>query len=565
VALVQTEGHIPLLRKYPSALMHLHQQRLLKRLCCVFGAGASVDIGMADWSEFISELAEGLVDPKVSDVSTRDLIARAQELFYAFSRKYDEDESTGGNPRPGPEDASLQTYEAKLSRAWRDKVYEALYKNKAVIADRVETIGNETYYKRFAPIIRLLPVTISFNFDDWLERTLAANRQPREVKRKRGYTTVWDENSQLPTNEPVIFHPNGFLPSHKKERGSPRLVFSEEAFSDQLQGSMYGRYAILRNEVTHKTCLLIGISLEDPTLAFVLRQNALNHPGHFHYMIHWTGATGQNNLSPEQETRLFKLYNLVSLQLNTDEIRLLADILAWDPVQTYQEGEMNDVGLMFSFVITGAVGAGKSSVISHFRSLKQHDEWTEPRLDQMAKDPEGLGPDELQRVDDWVAKQFRLRNNVLNFNDNQIGLHILDRGPLDPLAFTPRIQSVSTKAKRLRSSIKGRSKAPLSGAHVIVLKGEPTVLNARAIAQGKDFSVQAIAEQQGKLVEFYGKEGVTVIETQGLSLEDVVRSVAFDILDQQHQRYSPLSFDDRLEQVGSSDLQTTLPFTPDAE
>jgi len=99
---------------------------------------------------------------------------------------------------------------------------------------------------------------------------------------------------------------------------------------------------------------------------------------------------------------------------------------------------------------------------------------------------------------------------------------------------------------------------------VIVLKGDPTVLNARAIAQGKDFSVQAITEQQDKLVEFYGKEGVTVIETHGLSLEEVVRSVAFDILDQRHQRYSPLSFDDRLEQVGASDLQATLPFTSES-
>lgn len=486
MALAQPEGHIALLKKYPSALMHLHQQRLLKRLCCVFGAGASADIGMANWQEFISELAEGLVDPKAADASTRDLIARAQELFYAFSRKYDEGEAKSGDPRPGPEDRRLQTYEAKLSRAWRDKVYESLYKNQAAVAERLDKSDPESYYRKFAPIIRALPVTISFNFDDWLERTLAATRQPREVKRKRGYTTVWDENSQLPTNEPVIFHPNGFLPSYKKERGSPRLVFSEEAFSDQLQGSMYGRYAILRNEVTHKTCLLIGISLEDPTLAFVLRQNALNHPGHFHYLIHWTGTNGQNSLSLEQETRLFKLYNLVSLQLNSDEVRLLADILAWDPVQAYQEGEMNDVALMFSFVITGAVGVGKSSVISHFRSLKQHDEWTEPRLDQMARDPEGLKAEELQTVDDWVAKQFRLRNNVLNFNENQIGLHILDRGPLDPLAFTPKTQSVSLKAKRLRGSIKGRSRAPLSGAHVIVLKGDPEVLNARAIAQGKD-------------------------------------------------------------------------------
>ena len=564
VVLTHLDGHIPLLRKYPSALMHLHQQRLLKRLCCVFGAGASVDIGMTNWSDFIFELAVGLVDPRAADASTRDLIARAQELFYAFSRKYDEEAQKSGRPRPGPDDASLQMYEAKLSRAWRDKVYEALYKNQAAIAQRVEKSQDDSYYRRFAPIVRLLPVTISFNFDDWLERTLAATRQPREVKRKRGYTTVWDENSQLPTNEPVIFHPNGFLPSHRKERGSPKLVFSEEAFSDQLQGSMYGRYAALRNEVTHKTCLLIGISLEDPTLAFVLRQNALNHPGHFHYIIHWTGHEGKNTLSPEQETRLFKLYNLVSLQLSTDEIRLLADILAWDPVQAYQEGEMNDVSLMFSFVITGAVGVGKSSVISHFRSLKQHDEWTEPRLDQMAKDPEGLAVEELQTVDEWVAKQFRLRNNVLNFNENQIGLHILDRGPLDPLAFTPKRQPVSAKAQRLRSSIKGRSKVPLSGAHVIVLKGEPEVLNARAIAQGKDFSIQAVAEQQDKLVEFYGKEGVTVIETHGLSLDEVVRSVAFDIFDQRHQPYSPLSFDDRLEHVGDSELQTNFPFNSEA-
>ena len=562
MALAQPDGHTPLLRKYPSALMHLHQQRLLRRLCCVFGAGASVDIGMADWSEFISELAVGLVDPKAVNIPTRDLIARAQEIFYAFSRIYDEEAAKNGNPRPGPEDAKLQTYEAKLLRAWRDKVYDALYKNRDAIAERVEKNGDESYYKRFAPIIRLLPVTISFNFDNWLERTLAATRQPREVKRKRGYTPVWDENSQLPTNEPVIFHPNGFLPSQRKERGSPRLVFSEEAFSDQLQGSMYGRYAILRNEVTHKTCLLIGISLEDPTLAFVLRQNALIHPGHFHYMIHWTGTDGQNNLSAEQETRLFKLYNLIALQLSTNEIRLLADVLAWDPVQAYQEGEMNDVSLMFSFVITGAVGAGKSSVISHFRSLKQHDEWTEPRLDPMSQDPERLDTVALQTVDEWVAKQFRLRNNVLNFNENQIGLHILDRGPLDPLAFTPKKQSVSTKAKRLRNSIKGRSKAPLSGAHVIVLKGDPSVLNARAIAQGKDFSVEAIKEQQDRLVEYYGEGGVTVIETQGLPLEEVVRSVAFDIF---HRQYSPLSFDDRLEQVGDSELQVNLPFIPDAE
>lgn len=538
--------------------MHLHQQRLLRRLCCVFGAGASVDVGMADWSNFISDLAVGLVDPKAVEGSKRDLIARAQELFYAFSNDYDKKKANQGAPRPGPEDPALQKYEAELSCAWRTKVYDVLYKNKDRIAERIDSDANETYYRRFAPIIRLLPVTISFNFDDWLERTLAATRQPRDVKRKRGYTPVWDENSQLPTTEPVIFHPNGYLPSHKYERGSPRLVFSEEAFSDQLQGSMYGRYAILRNEVSHKTCLLVGISLEDPILAFVLRQNALNHPGHFHYIVHWTG---RGTLSLEQEQRLFKLYNLICLQLDTDEISLLADILAWDSVQAYQEGVMNDVSLMFSFVVTGAVGVGKSSVISHFRSLKQHDEWTEPRLDQMARDPERLTEDDLQTVDEWVAKQFRLRNNVLNFNENQIGLHILDRGPLDPLAFTPRSQNISAKSKRLLGSIRGRNKAPLSGSHVLVLKGDPTVLNYRAVAQGKQYPQDALAYQQDKLIEFYGQDGVTTIDTRGLSLEEVVRSVAFEIFHNQYQEYTALSFGDRLEEIGDkTDLQTSLPF-----
>jgi hypothetical protein len=145
-------------------------------------------------------------------------------------------------------------------------------------------------------------------------------------------------------------------------------------------------------------------------------------------------------------------------------------------------------------------------------------------------------------VDEWVAKQFRLRNNVLNFNENQIGLHILDRGPLDPLAFTPEQQSIPSKAKRLRSSIKGRSKAQLSGAHVIVLKGDPGVLNARAIAQGKQFSVEAIGLQQERLIDCYTKEGVTAIDTRNLSLEEVVRSVALEIFHNQYHQYTSLEF-----------------------
>ena len=64
------EQHIELLTKYPGALMHLHQQRLLRRLCCVFGAGASVDVGMAGWSDFISDLAAGLGDVKAVEGST---------------------------------------------------------------------------------------------------------------------------------------------------------------------------------------------------------------------------------------------------------------------------------------------------------------------------------------------------------------------------------------------------------------------------------------------------------------------------------------------------------------
>jgi hypothetical protein len=101
------DGHIPLLEKYPSALMHLHQQRLLRRLCCVFGAGASVDVGMAGWSDFISELATGLGGLKEVEGSKRDLIARAQELFYSYSSQYDAAMAGKAIPRPGPEDPTL--------------------------------------------------------------------------------------------------------------------------------------------------------------------------------------------------------------------------------------------------------------------------------------------------------------------------------------------------------------------------------------------------------------------------------------------------------------------------
>ena len=306
----------------------------------------------------------------------------------------------------------------------------------------------------------------------------------------------------------------------------------------------------------------MGISgrlpLSDPTLNYFIRRNAQHHPGHFHYYIHWTGEDGQNAKCPAAYAdRLFELYNLITLSLSTKEVMMLGDLLSYPGEFLLEMAREHNVDAMFTYVVTGAVGSGKSSVISHFRSLRQHDEWFEPRMPGMEKQVAVLSPEQLKKIDEWVDAQFALKNRSLYDKENLIGVHILDRGPLDPLAFTSDSR-ISRRAKKLRAAICTRTKLQrqIVPAHIVLLLADPKEMEIRAKARGKEFDAAALGRQEKDLTFVYGTgAGVTVVDTRGLTVSEIVKRVARVI---HNNLYDEVNLTERMELLEESEDQFDL-------
>jgi hypothetical protein len=544
-----TPKHASILRSSTRAVAHMHQQILSQRLCLIFGAGAGYDLGFPQWRQLLERLGENLTGFSEARPTADSETSLAQLLIKLFEYEFN-----SKNAEPPLDDAEGQrSHRARLNAEWRNRIHLALYRD--VITGQSEEqqqkfFTQRCYYSSFLEVIKRSSVTVTYNFDDSIERFLGASRSAAEKTKKRGYTSIYDENSQLPSLAPVIYHPNGFLAHLKAEKPSAQLILSEESFAEQLTDYIAGRQAVLHAQLSQKTCLLIGCSLMDPTLNYLLKRNATHHPGHYHYYAHWTGRDGEMGpCPPAYVDRLFELYNLVTLSLSTEEIMALGDLLSYPHDFLLEAARDNNIDPMFTYIVTGAVGSGKSSVISHFRSLKQHDEWLEPRKPGMEKKVDTLTDDEMKAIDGWVDGQFALKNRSLYSNDNAIGIHILDRGPLDPLAFT-REGQIPRRARRLRSAICRKSKLQkeIVPAHVILLSADPSEMEIRATSAGKLFDADTLEKQERLLRDSYGEgAGVTVIDTRGLSVQDVVKRVASVIHNQSP--YQEVNLTDRIEQL----------------
>jgi SIR2-like domain len=89
------------------------------------------------------------------------------------------------------------------------------------------------YLRSFLNIVLKSPLTVTYNFDGYLEMMLAASETTVD-ERGRPYEVVFDGSKPFRSSTGVIYHPNGYLPQNALERASDDLVLSEEQFGDQL-------------------------------------------------------------------------------------------------------------------------------------------------------------------------------------------------------------------------------------------------------------------------------------------------------------------------------------------
>ncbi|OEC93571.1 hypothetical protein A9Z06_09065 [Rhizobium sp. YK2] len=430
-----------------------------------------------------------------------------------------------------------------IATKWRKLLRDSLYQT---IADPDAVVNAHPYFKELAALAFTVPVVVTYNFDDFLERALV--QSPRRPHGTIGYYSAWGPHFVVQQDRPVVYHPNGYIPFQAIDRYSEEVILTEEALSNQIIDAARGSFALLVEYFSKSPCLFIGFSLTDPGMRSMLRQAARASSGTIHYYIRYCGSGAPPPAEQEEASQAnFDLFNIVTLYLDGDEIKALLELLSMDDEDTF-----NDVFVRagapqrYLYYIAGVVSVGKTSVISRLQGPEIVDEWLRPRNPLIAKPSDELDDSERKRVDEWILEQVRLKNG--RFARAGGGLHVMDRAPLDAFAFTLPNEYRDKAESIYETACAGKSGSPqsLQKGHLIVLKGDPRVLQTRQIWRGRGGKESYLEEQQNALVAVYddafGK--VTFIETAGQDIESVTKQVLHAI---HREPYAEFDFDKRLE------------------
>jgi hypothetical protein len=499
----------------------MRDQFQTKRLGLVLGAGINAPLGFPDWDKLIKRIAS---DPEVNGEGIRIAHAKSglpyqtEMLFQHFRKNRRQREK---------KTLSEREFDFDTHAHWRKILSKHLYKGTQAI--RKGTIKDHPYLEPLLKIVRQLQVTVTYNFDDVLERALHETRSGAQADSSRGYVVITNGALQLHGRGPAIYHPNGLIPkkSQQMETPSDRLIFSEHSYADLLVDLLSGDHSRLMTYLTDHTSLFVGVSLSDQGVRNLLRQCAKTNPGNYHYLVSWLRPKERDD--PERRTAAeqtnFRIYNLRTLFLTDTEIAALARLISMNEDEFCDLAESNDVKTKYCFYLTGPLGVGKSTAISSLGSLNTFDEWMEPRPPILAKPWTELTPKERETADKWILRQFRLKND--NVRKKRAGLYVLDRGPLDPLAFT-RPADWRKKALLLRAAISpGASRWRVESGCVVLLEGDYKELSLRLrLTERNRYTARLLAQMQRQLEQAYVRSNCVCVDTKGLTPSAAVNQIA---------------------------------------
>jgi hypothetical protein len=509
-----------LLKRYPKAIAHMRWQLQAERFGVIFGAGASRSLGFPNWEELVQRVAES---PEVDGATLPTEVKKplpiiAEVAYHEFQRRHiDEVRAVSSN---------TNDVERLLTARWIDLIHRCLYQ--AVPSSAVDLLERDAVYRHFLPVVRKSPITVNYNYDDTLQQLLLHTRADQDEG--RGFETITDPNFQHGHSNRVLYHPNGFLPRNHLERTADKIIFNDGTFADQVNDFVTGTFSSMLHHLSQHTWLLVGLSLGDETLRHMLHRSARRNPGHYHYHVEHC-PTPPVTLTPAmkgQAAANFETYNLITLFLDSTEIEALGRCLAAPRNDLIAASEEVRVRLSYTFYFIGVPGVGKSTSLSHFKSLATWDEWLEERLPEMSKPFVSLTVEERDKVDAWILKQVGLKNRRLldAERENGIGLTVVDRCVPDAVTFT-QPDGWSEKAQALLHAISpGESSRIVHPGHVIFLVGDPREIKIRAATKQKKTPEKYVNGMQKALRLVYGSDGVTEIDATNMTVRQVVKQIA---------------------------------------
>ena len=522
-----------LLSLFPKVVAHLRTRHAARRLTLVMGAGVSSGLALPPWTKLVELIA-------------RHPAVRGTELI------------VGNNPAENTErlyQHFCDSYKAGLSQqqsaVWRERTCDAKWKDivrtclyaPIIYPDHVpenltdqdcreielrlnEAIPRHPYLGSVYQIVREAPYTITYNFDDVMERLISISLTQRErTAEGRGYETFVSPAASSRRRNARIYHPNGFLPLNKLETSSDAVALRESDLIGQLLPKHELTTSFLRAHIRTHTTLLVGMSFSDLTQRVLYQENREHLPGNIHYHLDFQKPeeSARRRAQSRQAARElakanFKALGVLSVPLFADEFGPFFQLLTMDDEHLIDLASEHDVPMIYRYYLVGAPGSGKSSVLTHLNSLVTHDEWPDPRPNILGRAPETLNEEETRFVNGWLNRQFRMKNRRLL--RAEIGIHVVDRSPLDTLTYQPPAMR-HERARELKRELRN----PVASGHVFRFKGDDDVLALRLIALHKDLSPDSIGKLAEATETLYSGHGVTEIDTRERSLLEVVREV----------------------------------------
>lgn len=539
------DKHREILEKYPRAIVHMRAQlnREKHRFGLVFGSGLSKSFGLPMWKSLVTDIAN---DEEIGAGfllgrdSPSDSLSYITEMIYQHykKRKIDVANQVATDP------FKLRAAEFEIAGQWIEIIRRHLYKG--VNRDFKSQIDQHPYFKKLIPIIKKSQMTVTYNFDDYIERSLVLLRDDQEKSDSKGYEVVTTPWTQFRRENAVIYHPNGIVPYENMEVPSDRIIFSESTFADQILGQSGGEDVGLLSHLSKNTCLFVGLSLQDETLRGLLSKSAKKNPGSYHYYIMY--MNGDDESSEHQQAirhTNFQVYNLITLFLDDKGIAALSDLISVDDDDFKDFAAQHAVEINYRFYLTGPLGVGKSTTIHHVRNLLTYDEWLEQRISILAKPWDLLTEAEKIEADSWILNQFKLKNKRLRHDSG--GVFVIDRGPMDPIAFTPDSERKEKAKKLIEAYSPGQSNFEVMPGTLLFLEGNVDELEIRLKMSNREaYTADRLRGMVDDLLEVYGEENVRKFDTTGMSVEQMVKSISEII---HLHDYQPMDMQTRLQKL----------------
>lgn len=528
-----------MLPQYALPIVHLKWHLDHRSMGLVLGAGVSRPLGLPKWKDLVKDLQDYIAEQYPGSLTQihGSLPYQSQVLFQMFERALLCDN----------EIRSLNEQERNIEVRvrWRRLIHSMLYKKLPNDESFQENLAAHPYLRTLTYVAKRSPLTVTYNFDDAIERILDEIREPEEREKTLPHQSIWSPRHKFRPDGQVIFHVNGFLPYNFDRRHSEELVFSETEFANKVYNTDSYENNFLVNHFGSTTCIFVGLSLNDASLKNQLRQASLLNPGHYNFLVYHINERTSELHDREKHAIYktnFKLYNLITLFLDTDNLHSFLNLLLLDTDRFAQEIEPYIPWDRRTYYLVGPVCSGKSTIISYLRSFTTYEEWTEPRPVILHRRSDELNNEDENRADDWIDSQIDLKNKMLRRGEKCV--HIMDRAPLDAFAFKKKDTWPHRAGEIIdRCCPQGRQ---LEQGGVILLEADPEELARRARARGQSGDADYFRRQQEDLKFVYSGTGCVVIDTRHLSIKEVVNRVAEHVFDCE---YEPFDMQGRLEAI----------------